>query len=331
MKATFGKKLSFMSLLMALALLAPGWASAETKFGRIVVFGDSLSDPGNDYALRGGENIPPYNDPDKLDALLIPDVSYARGGHHFSNGATWVEQLARPLGLAGNTRPAFQGSSTEATNYAVKGARAHDETIPIHVNLSAQVSTFLSAFGGAAPSDALYVVEFGGNDIHDALDAFASGGDGSPIIADALTTIGNNIGALYAAGGRKFLIWNAPNLGLTPAVRTLDPFTPPPGAVILAGLITDSFNSNLDALLGYLPFVLPGIEIVKFDVHKKIQDLVDSPVAFGLTVVDTACIMPNIPPFECQTPDEYLFWDGFHPTKAVHAIFAQEAAFALTH
>jgi outer membrane lipase/esterase len=172
------------------------------------------------------------------------------------------------------------------------------------------------------------VVEFGGNDLYDALVAFPSGGHG-PIIAEALTAIGNNIGALYAAGGRKFLVWNAPNIGLTPAVRTLDKFTP--GAVFLAGSLTDAFNTNLDALLGYLSVVLPGIEIKQLDVHKKFQDLVDSPAAFGLTVVDTACIMPNMPPFECQTPDEYLFWDGFHPTKAVHAIIAQEAALVSTH
>lgn len=331
MKTTFGRKWAFMNLLLALALLAPGLAAAETKFGRIVVFGDSLSDPGNAYALNGGENIPPYDDLDKLDALLLPDVPYARGGHHFSNGATWVEQFARPLGLAGNTRPAFQGSSTEATNYAVKGARAHDEAIAIHVNLSVQVNTFLTAFGGAAPSDALYVMEFGGNDIRDALEAFASGGNGGPIIADALTAIHDNIEALYEAGGRKFLVWNTPNLGLTPAVRALDPFTPPPGAVVLAGSLTDFFNSNLDALLGYLSFALPGIEIVQLDVHTKIQDLVDDPAAFGLSVVDTACITPNVPPFECQTPDEYLFWDGLHPTKAVHAIFAHEAAVVLAH
>lgn len=305
--------------MLVLASAVPNVAAAaQTVFGRIVVFGTSLSDPGNYYVLKGGVNTPPYDDPAKMDAFLIPDAPYACGGHHFSNGATWVEQFARPLGFAGATRPAFAGSSTAATNYAVGGARAHEDGT--HFNLSDQVSRFLTA-SGSAPSDALYVIEFGGNDIRDAL---ATGN--TSLLGDALTAIGNNMALLYANGARKFLVWNAPNVGLTPAIRGLDRVCP--GVAYYAGLLADAFNSNLGLLLNSLA-AMPGIEIKQLDAHKALKDLIESPAAFGLTVVDAACITPGVPPYECQTPDEYLFWDGIHPTNAVHGIFAQEAAKAL--
>lgn len=323
MKQAVFKRWTFMGLV-ALVLLTPCWAAAQTTFGRIVVFGTSLSDPGNAFALGGRVNTPPY---DMLGPFLVPepDMPYARGGHHFSNGATWIEQFAGPLGLAGNVRPAFQGQSAGAANYAVGGARARD--YGINVNLPDQVAAFLGDFNGTAPSDALYVVEIGANDVRDALEALAGGADGGAVITDALTAIGNNIGALYAAGARKFLVWNAPDIRLTPAIRILDTLSP--GAGQAAGFLTQAFNSGLGAVLAGLEAGLPGIDIVPLDVYRKLNDVVADPATFGLSEVEKACVTPNIPPFACQTPDEFLFWDGLHPTKAVHAVIAQEAASAL--
>ena len=36
-----------------------------------------------------------------------------------------------------------------------------------------------------------------------------------------------------------------------------------------------------------------------------------------------------VTPFTCANPDEFLFWDGIHPSKAVHTIVSQEAATVL--
>src|SRR5829696_289095 len=93
-------------------------ARQHAPYSGIVVFGTSLSDSGNAFALRGGTSTPPDYD---LNPLLIPNAPYARGGHHFSNGATWVEQFARARGLADSVRPAF-ASASQATNFAVGGA-----------------------------------------------------------------------------------------------------------------------------------------------------------------------------------------------------------------
>ncbi len=203
-------------------------------------------------------------------------------------------------------------------------ARAYEDGI--NLNLPAQVDAFLQQSGGVAPSDGLYIIEMGGNDIRDALVAFAGGGNGGPILQAANVSIANSIGALYVAGARNFLVWRAPNVALTPAIRTLDRVNP--GAAQLATQLTQGFNAGLDGVVAQLSG-LPGIGIVRLDAYRMLNDLVAHPAAFGLTDVTTACITPNIPPFKCERPDEFLFWDGIHPSKAVHAITAQEAASAL--
>jgi phospholipase/lecithinase/hemolysin len=251
-----------------------------------------------------------------VDWLFIPSYPYAKGGHHFSNGATWIEQLARPLGRSAYVQPAFRSDSGKASNYAIGGARAR--TVAGSASLTGQVEAFLQDVGGVAPSDALYVVEFGGNDIRDFL---ASGGSFS-ILGSALTAISENIQALYSAGARNFLVWNAPNLSLAPAIRMI------PGAGMYAEMASQGFNEGLNAVLGGLA-ALPGITIVSFDAYGILDSLVEHPEEFGLSVVDAACVSPNDPPFECKNPDDFLFWDGIHPTKAVHAILAQHAALAL--
>ena len=199
-------------------LAAPGWAGAQSRFSGIVVFGTSLSDPGNAFVLVGDAGTPPDF---MLNPLLIPSAPYAKGGHHFSNGATWVEQYARSVGLGDSVRPALATTDPAVTNYAVGAARAYDDGV--NFNLTRQVDTFLQRAGGVASPQALYVIEMGGNDIRDAFQIYATGGNGGPILGQALASIAANIQRLYVAGAREFLVWAAPNVALTPAIRLLGP------------------------------------------------------------------------------------------------------------
>jgi len=297
-----------------------GEMSAQSRFDGIVVFGTSLSDPGNAFALSGDAGTPPDF---MLNPLLIPSVPYAKGGHHFSNGATWIEQFARSAGLGASVRPAFGTTDAAVTNYAVGAARSYEDGI--NVNLTRQVDAFLERSGGVASPRALYVIEMGGNDIRDAFQVYAAGGDGGPILQAALGSIATNIQRLYAAGATQYLVWLPPNVGLTPAIRSLGP-----AAGGLAALLTGHFNAGLAQALDQLTAALPGATFTRLDANLLLNAIVARPWAFGLTTVTTACVTPNIAPFTCHDVDEFLFWDGIHPTRAGHALVAEEAARVLS-
>ena len=338
-----------IDLLLISFMLLPAWATAQTTFNGIVTFGDSVSDSGNKYAITGFSNTPPY---DLLDNFLVPEGPYTRGGLHHSNGATWIEQLAKPLGLGGDVRPALR-SAGRAMNYAYGGARARNALVSPNKHLPQQVTDYLADVNLNPPADALYVIFIGSIDVADAVRALQvdpTGATSVGIVTDAVVAVRDSIVALYnvpgvLGGARKFLIVNAPDLGLTPA------FNPPLNIPAAAGYGTCfSLLYNLGTLSGSLPpscafpsgipglkdvldgleLTLPGINFVRLDAFTAFHEIVAYPAQFGLKNVTDACVMPDQPPFNCKRPDEYLFWDGIHPTKAVHAILADKAAQALT-
>ncbi len=312
-------KLGVFAFFIAWAFIRPTWADA-LDFKHIVVFGASLSDPGNYFALTGQTIAPPYT---ALDEFLVPPAPYSIGGHHYSNGPTWIEQFARAIHLNESVEPAFAHTEQEASNYAVGAARAREDGV--NLNLPAQVAAFMDDVGTVAPSEALYVIDIGGNDVRDAVIA-SSPAESEMILSQALVSVGNQMGQLYAAGARKFLILNTPDLGVLPSIQILDSLFP--GAAGFASLLTQLFNDNLDSVTASLA-ALPGVEIARLNVYEKVNTIIADPAAFGLSEVSVPCITPDVPPFTCHRPDRYLFWDGIHPTKAVHGIFAREVAQAL--
>ena len=322
---------TLVAFAAALAATAPTLSARQhAPYSGIVVFGTSLSDSGNAFALHGGTSTPPDYD---LNPLLIPNAPYARGGHHFSNGATWVEQFARSLGLAGSVRPAYGSESPIATNYAVGAARACDAPGNENVNLADQIAAFLADTGGGAPPDALYVIEMGSNDVRDAIAAalgvLQRGGTfeqavqaAAPILACAQQAIQTAFVTLQQAGATRFLVWTVPNPGLTPAIRSLGP-----GPMQVATFLTTLFNTQL--LLPTVQALDQGsedVDLAVLDAFTLLQQITANPANFGLTNTTTACLTPNAEPFFCQAVDEYLFWDGIHPTHAAHALVAHDAA-----
>jgi phospholipase/lecithinase/hemolysin len=286
---------------------------ADSDFSDLVVFGDSLSDPGNRFVLEGQVAVRPYGEGN------IPSAPYPIGrGKTFSNGPTWSQLLAKELHLQGGTGPALR--TTRFTNYAYGGARAASSGGD-PFNMTVQVNQFLDD-NAYADSNALYAVWFGGNDIRDAFVAFLTSGPpaAAAVLTDALETYMINMATLYFAGAREFLVLNVPNLGSTPAITELGS-----EAAGLATFLTETFNAELEGALSAFEG-LPGVNITRLDAFSLIGDVVANPEDFGLSNATDACVTPEVLVGAiCKKPDGYLFWDGVHPTRATHEIIADLA------
>jgi phospholipase/lecithinase/hemolysin len=301
----------FGRLLLAVLLGLTASMAEAGSYNRLVVFGDSLSDPGNFNAAFGLYTVAPY--------APIPPAPYAVGGMHFSNGPTWIEQLATEIHLRSSAGSALRYPGV-ASNYAVGGARARAgaEAFP-YFDLGTQTSMFIGQ-GLPDPGQALYVIWIGGNDERDALAAAFSGGDVSAIIGGAVTATADNILALWSAGARQFLVLPAPDFAFTPFVTGLGPLAQ--GA---ASQISAAYNGYLDQALTGLR-ALPGIRIRKLNVNTLLERVIARGGSEGIRNVSTPCLSFNVVENAiCAHPGQYLFWDGLHLTRAGHALVAEAA------
>jgi outer membrane lipase/esterase len=290
-------------------------ASAVENIERVFIFGDSLSDSGNIYALTGETSKAPYSP--------IPSAPYAIGGHHFSNGKTWAERLAQTLqdpngGKASLDDPGQNG------NYAHGGARARSDSASSAPSSREQVSQFLSDFG-SVPADALVVIEFGGNDLRDALVAGATDPSAvMPILQAALVDTAYAVQTLYISGASQFLVANAPDIGKAPIVQMS-------GASAAATYLVGLYNTQLENLLQDLEFYLPGIRIDRLDLEALIVEVVADPADWGFDNATSPCLVFLVESgAKCEDPDAYFFWDGLHPTAAGHETVADLALAVLS-
>lgn len=87
-----------------------------------------------------------------------------------------------------------------------------------------------------------------------------------------------------------------------------------------------SFGYNLavqDAVVGYYS---DSMNIETVDFFGFFTDLMGAPQDFGLTNLTASCVTFGVVKDAfCKDRDEYFFWDPLHPTKKVHALFAEFA------
>jgi phospholipase/lecithinase/hemolysin len=254
---------------------------------------------------------------------------------HFTNGNVWVQDLSQSLGLGPLTASLIGGN-----DYAYGSASSG--TTPVNVasqvdltGPTGQVSQFLAAHPNpSSNASALYTIWIGSNDVSEILASHPSNQAAATDIAAVVANIDSAINTLASAGAKDFLILTVPDVGKTPDAISAGPATQ-------AALST--LSGDLDEALVYgVPSLLPslgqvgaadGIDISVLDTYSLIDELVADPAAGGFTDVTDPCVTGSVNYVggtACANPDQYLFWDGEHPTAAGHALVADAALSIVT-
>ncbi len=273
--------------IAALTLVALTPQARAQEYAGLYVFGDSLSDSGNLFALTGGASP--------------PSPPYFNG--RVSNGPVWVESLAPSLGFP----------YVQATNFAIAGAETGTGA-PIDV--LNQVNGFIGG-GGTVPNNALTIIWAGNNDFL----RNAATTPPSVLTSTVITNIGTAIGTLNAFGAQNFLIPNLPKFGLSPggaSTGLADSLN------ALASFYNTNLHTTLIGLeqsLGVNIFIM-DIEGLFDDVIAN-PDIygfanVTIPCLNGLAQPTGACPTDAV-------ADATLFWDAIHPTRAAHSVVAEFA------
>jgi outer membrane lipase/esterase len=321
-------------------------AAADPRdYGRVVAFGDSLSDNGNLFANTG-----------------VPQAPYFNG--RFSTGPTFIELLANPANSSNPdsslnrfwgrgpipslpfTGPFVTGGSVNA---AIGGATAGGPNaggqpyffssevfnappignIPGGIpSVEAQIAQYAIAGGKIWPND-LVSIQGGANDFFNFFGFAKQGmitltqGDIQSFAVNVGQFETTNVAALVGLGAKTLLVSNLPSLGSTP---NFNGNSTTMGAGLLATL---TYNSTLNQGVQQLAVTNPGVNFIQMDWYSALNVALKNPGAFGLTNTMDACFNATAKTV-CSTPNTYLFWDGVHPTETGHALLARYASLLLS-
>jgi phospholipase/lecithinase/hemolysin len=256
------------------------------------VFGDSLSDIGNSFRATFG--------------LIPPSPPYFNG--RFSNGPVAVETLAAQLGLP----------QSLSTNFAVGGAQTgrengNDNRIPgITLDgLLDEIDRFKNQANslGAGPED-LYFIWAGANDLNQ-----LTASDPATVVNNAVANIATAVTGLVQSGAKNIVVVQTPNLGRVPASIES-------GRLQALTDLSNAFNAALESSLTQLENSLKGSNIILSNLFPLSEQIAQNPAAFGFTNVTGSYLNGLIPQDPSADPNQFFFWDRFHPTTRVHSLFA---------
>ncbi|WP_413514850.1 autotransporter outer membrane beta-barrel domain-containing protein [Serratia proteamaculans] len=330
--------------VLAVAILC-SMTTPVLAYDQLYVFGDSLSDTGNNGRFTYDSNK----------HLLYDEV------------------LAQRIGAA------LVASDNGGENYAAGGGVAVPALNPAD-NTQDQVQGYLNRVNGRADGEGLYIHWIGGND----LAAAALNPTNAPGVAyNSAAAAAAQVHSLLNAGAGTVIVPTVPNIGSTPQLMELiiqQALTPVQNAAVQAayatlnslatpdndqrtqaihqaltaaaaqgsaipqvqqaiaaqliaafdnlsaqaGQLTDFYNQSEDRLLAQ-----GSGNIVRVDVNKLFSEAIANPAQFGFTNTAGMACPPGVSSAVCSsaTPgfdssQSYLFADHFHPSPQAHQLIA---------
>lgn len=351
-----------LALGMVGAVHATG--NPNSTFNGVVVFGDSLSDAGNISLATDPSIQPPLKfttNPGNvtiqnvavglgysLTASLAGGTDYAWGGAGINNNSpgtpstvpTITSQVTSYL-ASSSVNPhalyAIWGGANDIFNAATSVAAGSAAQQLIAQTLAGQASLAVTA--GLIPNNPVAIAAFEAQITPavtaqvNAQVAAAAGVSSLQTATQAQATIAaagqqevKLIGALQAAGAKNIVVFNLPNIGLTPEALAQGASA----ASSLTGLSV-IYNSQLNAGLGHL-----GKGIIPVNAFALLNQVVANPGAYGFTNVTTPACGAGSSSVQCGpqgsglpytyaagTNQSYLFADGVHPTTAADVMLSQ--------
>jgi phospholipase/lecithinase/hemolysin len=303
---------SIVTILLVCSFVFSGiWyvtAKDKTKgeFTQVFAFGDSFSDNGE--AKKISTEI--VHSKDCPDGAYIKPSDELYWNDRYSNGPTAVEVLAKKLDL-------------NLTNYATGGATTGKENYSNwmdhlgYTGVLGQIEKFEKSLNGAkADPDALYFIFASGNDYFLFMD-YSHPGKIEDVADKAVENINTAVEKLSKLGAKNFFVVNSSDLSLVPYE--------------IANNRTDSSKAFMERVNKNLPESMNNLQndlnvsIMLFDITKVSDNIIKNPQKYGLVELSKECqsTYPKVKPAH-ENPDQYFFWDEWHPGRVAHKIFGEE-------
>ncbi|WOL05906.1 GDSL esterase/lipase [Canna indica] len=312
----------------------------------LIVFGDSVVDPGNNNAIvtMAKCNHPPYG----------KDFVGHQATGRFSNGKIPSDMIASKLGIKQYV-PAYLGTklSTEdlltGVSFASGGCGYDPLTSELvqAISMSDQLKLFkeyknkLKEIAGETKTNSIisrsmYMVITGTDDLANTYftTPFRRAEYDLPsYIKFVVESASSFLQELYHLGARKIIVAGISPIGCLPSQRTLAGGIERE-CVTLYNQAAVVYNSELSKEVQRLNDTLAGSRTVFVDMYTSLLDMIQNPNNYGFTEIARGCCGTGI--FEvtltcnrftapaCEDVSKHIFWDTYHPTERAYEILIRK-------